>query len=144
MKTELIERLKDYLIGKENNMIGIYKKDVPTIIQALEKQESEQVSAEEVEKFIEEQAEKIVENCDRNRSENCFIHESEVYRAIVDAMNKMQTYSLKQSGAVGKYTEEEMELYSDYCWKASQNNRFISPLKPNEWYNQFLKEKEGK
>ena len=39
------------------------------------------------------------------------------------------------------YSEEDMIDYADYTWRASNNNRYISPLSPKEWFTQFKKEK---
>ena len=35
------------------------------------------------------------------------------------------------------YSEEDMEDYSNYCWKLSNDNRYKTPLSPKEWFEQF-------
>ena len=37
------------------------------------------------------------------------------------------------------YSEEDMEDYSNYCWKLSNDNRYKTPLSPKEWFEQFKK-----
>lgn len=37
------------------------------------------------------------------------------------------------------YSEEDMIDYADYSCIASNNNRYISPLSPKEWFEQFKK-----
>ena len=37
------------------------------------------------------------------------------------------------------YSEEDMNQYSDYSWKLSNDNRYKTPLSPKEWFEQFKK-----
>jgi len=115
MKTELIEDLKKALVGVNNS---IYENTIFRAIQALEKQESEQVSADEVLKKTWQNT----EGGDRwlnGQGNKKFYREDIVIRA-------MQTYASKQSDAV-------------------EFGQFLFAGVPQKWienkYNQFRKEK---
>jgi hypothetical protein len=38
-----------------------------------------------------------------------------------------------------RYSEEDMIEYADYSFRASNDNRYVNPLSPSEWFQKYKK-----
>jgi hypothetical protein len=77
-----------------------------------------------------EQAHQYIGECKGNEGNGCFLdsagHNCGCFKKVLKETKQM-------------YSEEDMIEYADYSFRASNDNRYVNPLSPSEWFQKYKK-----